>query len=389
MVETNRGFKVYPGTTPKLVYDVKPNAPWNIGGTIGGEAFAQTPQERFVEQYQSGMGGKSIYFGGMTPSQRRELGYGDAYEVDAQKLYDEFVAAGGFNVPKIPGLGGSGMSSADALALQKYRDERADRAAQQRALQQYLASGRLGGMSAAEEADAQAQYQQALANIAAGYGAAEQLTGEGYGGLEQYLRENQVNPYAGMTVNAGLVTNPMEQFLQAYGASSPDVQAAVEAEQLARTSGAGAFQNLIDVLSGAAGQAQTSRESEARMARTVAEQLLGQQRAGFESQAASARQAALAQIAQRQADREYAIEKALLELGVMPSGTEDGGGEESSGASETTRGRQEIAASAPNLKAAAREFAPKYMEKNPNATPAQIRKAFPKLAADFDAAKKK
>lgn len=323
MAETGRGFKIYnTAGTPKLVYEVKPEASWNIGGTVDGETFAYTPQERFIEQRRTGIGGESFYPGGMTASQRYALGYGSAAEDEGIRLANQYDIGGGLaDMLNNLGYGGSGtgVSSADALALQKYRDERADRAAQQRALQNYLNSGRLGSMSAAEKADVEAQYQQALANIAAGYGAAEELMGTGYGALQQYLTENQVNPYTGMAIDAGLVTNPMEQFLQAYGAASPDIQAQIAAEQAARESGAGAFRNLVDVLSGAATRAQSSREAEARMARTVAEQLLGQQRAGFESQSAAARQAALAQIAQRQADREYAIQQALLELGINPA----------------------------------------------------------------------
>ena len=393
MAETGRGFKVYnTGGTPRLVYEVKPNATWNIGGTEGGEYFAQTPQERFREQYLTGISGTPFYSGGMTPTQREQY-FGNAQR-EGYEAADQLDIGGGLadmlNQFGAAGSGG-GVSSADALALRKYRDERADRAAQQRALQDYLASGRLGGMAAAEQSDVEAQYKRALKNIAAGYGAAEELMGTGYGALEKYLTENQVNPYTGMAVDAGLVTNPMEQFLQAYGAASPDVQAQVAAEQLARESGAGAFQNLIDVLSGAATQAQSSREAEAQMARTVAEQLLGQQRAGFESQSAAARQAALAQIAQRQADREYAIQQALLELGVNPAATGGEGGEEEPGGAPMSRDEriQQIAAGAAGIKDAARQFAPKFMQDNPNATAAEIRKKFPKLAEAVTAAKKK
>lgn len=391
MAETGRGFKVYnTGATPRLVYEVKPNAAWNIGGAVGGESFAQTPRERFVEQRLTGIGGEPFYFGGMTPAQREQY-FGNPQR-EGYEAADQLDIGGGLAdmLNQFGTTGSGGVSSADALALRKYRDERADRAAQQRALQDYLASGRLGGMSSAEQADVEAQYQRALANIAAGYGAAEELTGQGYGGLEQYLQQNQVNPYAGMTVDAGLVTNPMEQFLQAYGAASPDVQAQVAAEQLARESGAGAFRNLIDVLSGAATQAQSSREAEALMARTVAEQLLGQQKAGFESQSAAARQAALAEIAKRQADREYAIQQALLELGVNPAATggETGGTGGEAGVTRDER-IQQIAAGAAGIKDAARQFAPKFMQDNPNATVAEIRKKFPKLAEAVTAAKKK
>jgi len=276
-----------------------------------------------------------------------------------------------------------GSGSGGGLDARRYEDERADRAARTRALQQYLSSGQLGNLSAGTRGAVESQYERALRNIDEGYGSALGITDTGYGGLSDYLSRTAVNPYQGLEFSAGLTSNPMEQFLEAYGAMSPDVEASVAAEQAARESGAGAFRGLADVLSGTSTEAQRSREAEAQMAANFARQFLGQQQAGYRSQADVARQQALAQIAQQDAERQFALDQLLIELGRNPAGT---GG--SSGGSTMSR-LEEIASGSNNLKQAAAQFAPKYMAENPNATPAQIRKQFPKLAAAVDAAKGK
>jgi hypothetical protein len=276
-----------------------------------------------------------------------------------------------------------GSGSGGGLDAQRYQDERADRAARTRALQQYLSSGQLGNLSAGTRGAIESQYESSLRNIGEGYESALGMTDVGYGGLSDYLTRTARDPYAGFEVSAGLATNPMEQFLDAYGAMGPEVQAAVSAEQAARESGAGAFRNLVDVLSGTTSEAQRSREAEAQMAANFARQFLGQQQAGYRSQADVARQQALAQVAQQEAERQFALDQLLIELGRNPAGA---GG--SSGGSTMSR-LEEIASGSGNLKQAAAQFAPKYMAENPNATPAQIRKQFPKLAAAVDAAKGK
>ena len=309
------------GGTTRLVYSAAPRGNWNVGGTVDGQAYALTPTERFAEWSRFRPSGVLFNPGTMTNRERTALGWGSAAEEEGYRLGDESDLGYGGIADLINSLtgGGGGASASDKLASKKYADERADRAAKQRALQAYLSSGGLAGISAPERSAVEQQAERALANIAAGYEAAQGLTDTGYGALQQYLEANRVNPYTGMTVDAGLATNPMEQFLQAYGAMSPEVQAQVAAEQAARESGAGAFRNLVDVLSGAAGQAQTSREMEAQMARNLATQMLGQQRAGLISQAEMARQQALAAISQRENERKYALQQALMELGINPA----------------------------------------------------------------------
>jgi hypothetical protein len=321
------------------------------------------PKERFAEQVRNKIKlvGPSYFDTGMTPAeqaayQQTLTAAGPLYSAGmSPEMRDYFypnaeadAASAGSNIDianPYAGLNfggtGTGVSASDQLAARKYRDERADRAAQQSAIQNYLASGgvnagydRLAGalaqIAGAERGDVESSYARALQGIEGGYGEAQRLTGEGYDELVNYLARTASNPYAGMQVQAGLTTNPMEQFLQAYGAAGPEVQAQVAAEQASREGGAAAFRNLVDILSGASGEAQTSRQREAQMARNLATTTLGQQRAGMLSQAEVARQQALSAIAQRDAERQFAqqtaqlqaqkqLEQLLLELGVTPA----------------------------------------------------------------------
>lgn len=153
-------------------------------------------------------------------------------------------------------------------------------------------------------------YSDAIKNIGAGYTTAQGLMDTGYGALQAYLQQNQNNPYAGLTAQMPAVTNPMEDYLNAYGAMSPDIAGQVQAEQLAGQQGAGAFQNLINVLSANARQNDLSRLAEAQMARTMGTTGLGAQRASYESQAASRQQEALADLSQRIAQAKFEQEQA-------------------------------------------------------------------------------
>ena len=176
-------------------------------------------------------------------------------------------------------------------------------------------------------------YQRALGNIGGGYDAASTLMGQGYDVLDQYLRENPNDPYAGLRAQLAPVQNPMEQFLSAYGVSSPDVQAQAAAEQLAGEQGAGAFNTLADVLSRASQQADRSRALEALMARRGGTAGLAQQRAALASQAEMGQAQALAQlqqqIAQAKLEQEMSAENArqdLINRIIQSGGTLTGSG---------------------------------------------------------------
>lgn len=153
-------------------------------------------------------------------------------------------------------------------------------------------------------------YDTAIGNIGAGYDTAQGLMDTGYGALQAYLQQNQNNPYAGLSAQMPAVTNPMEGYLDAYGAMSPDIAAQIQAEQFAGQQGAGAFQNLINVLSANARQNDLSRLAEAQMARTMGTTGLGAQRAAYTTQAENARSQSLASLAQQIAQSKFEQEQA-------------------------------------------------------------------------------
>jgi hypothetical protein len=166
------------------------------------------------------------------------------------------------------------------------------------------------GMSTTGKEDIGDIYNTTIGNIGEGYDTAQGLLDTGYGALEQYLTQNQNNPYAGLSAQMPAVTNPMEGYLNAYGAMSPDIANQMQAEQLAGQQSAGAFQSLIDVLSANAKSNDLSRLAESRMAQNMANTGLGAQRASYTSQAASRQQQALAALAQQIAQSKFEQEQA-------------------------------------------------------------------------------
>lgn len=259
------------------------------------------------------------------------------------------------------GGGGSGLSSADVALKElqyKMQQDALDRAdalaAQQKQdalnasimsqMQNQLATGGYRGnvdaiLKMLEDTQTRQAgnigdvYQRALGNIGQGYEAASTLMGQGYDVLDQYLKENPNDPYAGLRAQLAPVQNPMEQFLSAYGVSAPDVQAQVAAEQLAGEQGAGAFNTLTDLLSRASQQADRSRALEALMARRGGTAGLSQQRAALASQAEMGQAQALAQlqqqIAQAKLEQEMSAENArqdLINRIIQSGGTLNGSG---------------------------------------------------------------
>ena len=320
---------------------------------------------------------------------------------------------GGVNV------GGGGMSSSDALARDRFNYERAqDAAAAQKqrdviaAYQNLLSGGgyRSGAdrmidlitqQAGVSEGNVNKAYQDALANIAAGFTTARDLTGQGYSALEQYLTQNPNNPFAGVQVSAGTAPDAMEQILSAYGVSADPVRAQVAAEQAAAEQGAAGFQNLLSTLGGVAQQSDASRLAEMMMAQNLAQTTLGQQRFGYESQASQAQAQAFAQIqaqlaqarlAQEAAaeERRTQIEDTLAGAGADPTAVKDnedaggtGGGTGETGGTGAKPQKpidalKERAATAnPDLKKKINQF----VKANPNAGIKKIEKAFPKIAS--------
>lgn len=233
------------------------------------------------------------------------------------------------------GGGGGGMTSAQKAALlnaQLDRDkfnyskeqDAATLAKQQQALQQMqnqLSTGAyrgnidellklITGMETTGEKNIGNIYDTSVGNIGQGYDAATGLLTKGYDAADQYLRDNPNNPYANLTASTVNVTNPMEQFLQAYGASSPDIQAQVAAEQQSANQGSNAYNDFVKLLSGASQQSDKSRLAEMLMARNMGNVGLGQQRAAYQSQAANQQQQAMAALQQQIAQARFEQEAA-------------------------------------------------------------------------------
>lgn len=304
--------------------------------------------------------------------------------------------------------GGGGASASDILAREKWQSELASAAEAQRKrqaqlalMQQRLQSGdwrsgidqALSGiedMAGVSERGVQDVYRQALSDIGAGYGAAADLTGQGFNALSAYLAGNQVDPYGGLTQRMTALSSPMEQTLAAYGIQAPEIAQQLQAENLAGQQGREAFQSLVDVLSGAQRAGLQSRGAEAEMARQIASQRLAQERGMLESRAGLARQQSMSDLARWVAEQRFAQEQAatqrrqdiidqLVSEGVDPD----------TGMDTTMTRVERIASTAPTLREAAKQFAPKFMKDNPRATVAQIQKKFPKLAEAVKSAKGK
>ncbi len=148
------------------------------------------------------------------------------------------------------------------------------------------------------EKNARENFAALLGNIDEGYGEAQRLTEEGYGRLQDYLAQNPNNPYANLSVSMPQATNPMQSYLEAYGAMGSDVQGQLQAQQNAAQYGAENFKNLIQVLSSQADLGNQSRMSEMQMALNLANTGLAQQKAQYKSRGESELANALFQIQQ-------------------------------------------------------------------------------------------
>jgi hypothetical protein len=151
-------------------------------------------------------------------------------------------------------------------------------------------------------------YDRATTNIGEGYDAASGLGTTGFNALNQYLAQNQNNPYAGMQASVGSAPDALSNYLSAYGVSDAPVQGQIQADQLQAQQGAGNFQNLIDVLSGVAQQGAGSRGAESQMAQLMFDTGLGQDRAGYQSQAENAQAQALAALQQAMFQSRFGVE---------------------------------------------------------------------------------
>ena len=162
-----------------------------------------------------------------------------------------------------------------------------------------------GGVSEKEIKNA---YGRATTNIGEGYDAASGLGTSGFNALNQYLAQNQNNPYAGMQASVGSAPDALSSYLSAYGVSDQPVQGQIQADQLQAQQGAGNYQNLIDLLGANAQQGAASRGAESQMAQLLFNTGLGQDRAGYTGQAANAQAQALAALQQQMFQSRFGVE---------------------------------------------------------------------------------
>ena len=296
--------------------------------------------------------------------------------------------------------GGGGGTSADALNMLKYQDAQRqavlDKIKEQtryKALQDYYQTGdwrelyknlnsQLDTMQTQGTAQIGDIYRSAMGNIGAGYADASRMTAQGYNALNQYLAQNNLNPYAGASFTPTTVADGSQQFMQAYGVDSPEVAQQAATENAYNQQGAQGFNTMYDLLSRAAQQSQQSRMNESQMAQNFANQGLSSTRAAYEAMAAKSQQESLSELLNRILSSRYEVTQAegekdtsLKEQLITNAGND---------APLTKQERiTQLAAQAPNFKAAIAQFAPAYIAKNPKATVAELKKTFPELAKAF------
>lgn len=297
-------------------------------------------------------------------------------------------------------LGMGGGSSGPSLEMRKYQDAQRqavlDKIKEQtryKALQDYYQTGDwrklykdLGSQLDTMQTQGTNQigdiYKSALGNIGAGYADASRMTGQGYNALNQYLAQNNLNPYAGASFTPTTVEDGSQQFMQAYGIDSPEVAQQTATENAYNQQGAQGFNTMYDLLSRAAQQSQQSRMNESQMAQNFANQGLSSTRAAYEAMAAKSQQEQLADLMNTISQQRYDLTKAEGEKGT--SLQEQLVANAGSDAPLTKQERiTQLAAQAPNFKAAIAQFAPDYIAKNPKASVAELKKKFPELAKAF------
>lgn len=297
------------------------------------------------------------------------------------------------------GAGGGG-TSASALEMLKYQDAQRqavlDKIKEQtryKALQDYYQTGdwrelyknlnsQLDTMQTQGTSQINDIYQSALGNIGAGYADASRMTAQGYNALNQYLAQNNLNPYAGASFTPTTVADGSQQFMQAYGVDSPEVAQQTATENAYNQQGAQGFNTMYDLMSRAAQQSQQSRMNESQMAQNFANQGLSSTRAAYEAMAAKSQQESLNDLLNRILSSRFDLTQQEGEKGqtLQEQLIANAGND-----APLTKKEQitKLAAQAPNFKAAIAQFAPDYIAKNPKATVAELKKKFPELAKAF------
>lgn len=298
-------------------------------------------------------------------------------------------------------------SAAAQLAEQARQDARAKALAQYNAMNDYYTGGdwksgytnlinQLIGLQSTGEGQINNAYNSSIGNINAGYGDASKMTGQGYDALNAYLQQNNNNPYVGMAYSPTAITDNSQQFMQAYGVSDPSVQSTLASENQYNQTLGGGFNTMYDLLNRAAQQSQASRMNESQMGRNFAMQNLLSAKNAYGAQAASTKQQALNDLInqisgkkfdvnQSQNEKGTSLEEALLGLvdGTVEKAPVDKTPAEPAApaAAAYKPALQAIVNKIPALKNETLvSKIEAFAEKNPNATAAQVKKAFPKLA---------
>ena len=224
-------------------------------------------------------------------------------------------------------------------------------------------------------------YGRATTNIGKGYDVASGLGTTGFDALNQYLAQNQNNPYAGMQASVGSAPDALSNYLSAYGVSDQPVQGQIQADQLQAQQGAGNYQNLIDLLGANAQQGAASRGAESQMAQLLFNTGLGQDRAGYTSQAENAQAQALAALQQQMFQSRFGVEgdrnslANQLRQNIIAAGGED----------DATKAAAAAAAEAARVEAArlAAEEEARKAKGNPNLTPQVLAELAARRRAEF------
>jgi hypothetical protein len=234
------------------------------------------------------------------------------------------------------------------------------------------------------------------------------LTSTGYSNLMNYLARTQPTAFAqARRSQPQTVESALGQYMAGQGVSPAVAQEAARIANVQAAGGAANFNQLLDVLAAREAAAQQSRQSEAEMG--LASQLanlqgiygagtasLEQQRLAALADLSSRISAARLQAQQDQAARDRAIQDAIAALigtglvpptetegGTAPGAGTGGGVEPGTGAVQQTA-VQALAAKLPGIRneSLATKVA-SFVAKNPDATAAQVKKAFPKLGANI------
>ena len=324
-------------------------------------------------------------------------------DADAQEILAS-LGSGLGNAFGNMGAGGTGkaVSASDKLARDKWERENAIAIEKLRQLQDYYSTGKynqpwdeLSTLLQNQNRDStgaiQGNYQTGMQNIGQGYDTAQGMLNTGYSALDEYLKQNPNNPYANYQSSFTPSQNAMQQYLSAYGVDQSPVNQQVAAENISGQLGADTFAALNETLSRVAQQSDLSRLAESQMGRNYGSTMLGAQRAGYEANAANVQQQALNDLLTAINSGEFDIakgrgkaktdaEQAVIDASV-PEVDNPANAIVAAAATKSPAVTRLVNQAATATSPALVKRIDAFVAKNPEATPAQVAKEFPKLAA--------